>query len=47
MARIVIAEFMDAAAVAQLARRHDVLYDVALVDDGARLYREAPSGPTR
>jgi (S)-sulfolactate dehydrogenase len=41
MKRIVIAEFMDAAAVAQLRERHDVLYDVALVDDGARLYREA------
>jgi (S)-sulfolactate dehydrogenase len=41
MKRIVIAEFMDAAAVAQLRARHDVLYDVALVDDGARLYREA------
>jgi (S)-sulfolactate dehydrogenase len=41
MKRIVIAEFMDAAAVALLRVRHDVLYDVALVDDGARLYREA------
>ena len=41
MKRIVIAEFMDAAAVAQLRARHDVLYDVALVDDGARLFREA------
>lgn len=41
MKRIVIAEFMDAAAVAQLRERHDVLYDVALVDDGARLYQEA------
>jgi (S)-sulfolactate dehydrogenase len=41
MKRIVIAEFMDAAAVAQLRTQHDVLYDVALVDDGARLYREA------
>jgi (S)-sulfolactate dehydrogenase len=41
MKRIVIAEFMDAAAVAQLRERHDVLYDVALVDDGARLYKEA------
>lgn len=41
MKRIVIAEFMDAAAVAQLRERHDVLHDVALVDDGARLYQEA------
>ncbi|SFP89346.1 hydroxyacid dehydrogenase [Variovorax sp. 770b2] len=41
MKRIVIAEFMDAAAVALLRVRHDVLYDVALVDDGARLFREA------
>ena len=41
MKRIVIAEFMDAAAVALLRARHDVLYDVALVDDGARLHREA------
>ncbi|MGJ7605254.1 hydroxyacid dehydrogenase [Variovorax sp. LT1R20] len=41
MKRIVIAEFMDAAAVAQLRTRHDVLYDVALVEDGARLFREA------
>lgn len=37
MARIVITEFMDEAAVAQLRARHDVLYDPALVDDGPRL----------
>jgi (S)-sulfolactate dehydrogenase len=40
--RIVIAEFMDEAAVAQLRAQHDVLYDPHLVDDGARLHREAP-----
>jgi (S)-sulfolactate dehydrogenase len=39
--RIVIAEFMDEAAVAQLRALHDVLYDPALVDDGERLRREA------
>ncbi|VTU39631.1 hydroxyacid dehydrogenase [Variovorax sp. PBL-E5] len=41
MTRIVIAEFMDEAAVAQLRAQHDVLYDPTLVDDGARLHREA------
>ena len=41
MTRIVIAEFMDSAAVARLRERHEVLYDPALVDDAARLYREA------
>jgi (S)-sulfolactate dehydrogenase len=41
MKRIVIAEFMDDAAVAQLRARHDVLYDPQLVDDGARLHAEA------
>jgi len=41
MTRIVIAEFMDEAAVAQLRARHDVLYDPLLVDDSARLHREA------
>ena len=35
MARIVISEFIDERAVAQLAERHDVLYDPALVDDPA------------
>ena len=33
MARIVVCEFMDERAVAQMAARHDVLYDPALVDD--------------
>lgn len=42
MKRIVIAEFMDEDAVARLRARHDVLYDPRLVDDGARLHREAP-----
>jgi (S)-sulfolactate dehydrogenase len=41
MSRIVIAEFMDEAAVAQLRAQHDVLYDPKLVDDGTRLHREA------
>ena len=41
MARVVIAEFMDERAVAQLAARHDVLYDPQLVDDAARLAAEA------
>ena len=39
--RIVISEFMDAPAVAQLAAQHDVLYDTALVDDAPRLLIEA------
>ena len=41
MARIVITEFMDERAVAQLRAVHDVLYNPALVDDPARLLREA------
>ena len=41
MARIVITEFMDERAVAQLAARHDVLYDATLVDDAPRLSSEA------
>lgn len=41
MSRIVIAEFMDTDAVATLRVSHDVLYDPALVDDGARLLAEA------
>jgi len=41
MSRIVITEFMDEPAVAQLAARHDVLYDARLVDDPARLKAEA------
>jgi len=35
--RIVITEFMDERAVAQLRARHDVLYDPLLVDDAPRL----------
>ncbi|MDH6593439.1 (S)-sulfolactate dehydrogenase [Variovorax sp. TBS-050B] len=41
MQRIVIAEFMDAAAVERLRAQHDVHYDPALVDDPARLFDEA------
>lgn len=41
MARIVITEFMDERAVAQLKAAHDVLYDPKLVDDAARLLTEA------
>ena len=41
MARIVIPEFMDERAVAQLRAAHDVLYDPALVDDAPRLKAEA------
>ena len=43
MSFIVIAEFMDERAVAQLRARHEVLYDPALVDDAARLLQEAAS----
>lgn len=43
MARIVITEFMDERAVAQLAARHDVLYAPTLVDDAPRLHAEAPA----
>lgn len=39
--RIVITEFMDERAVAQLRAQHDVLYDPQLVDDAPRLLREA------
>jgi (S)-sulfolactate dehydrogenase len=39
--RIIITEFMGEAAVAQLSSVHDVLYDAKLVDDPARLHREA------
>lgn len=42
-ARIVITEFMDERAVAQLAAAHDVLYDPLLVDDAPRLITEAAS----
>lgn len=41
--RIVITEFMDERAVAQLQARHAVLYDPKLVDDAARLHAEAAS----
>jgi (S)-sulfolactate dehydrogenase len=41
MARIVVCEFMDESAVAQLRSRHDVLYDPTLVDEPARLHAEA------
>ena len=41
MSRVVISEFMDERAVAQLRARHDVLYDPSLVDDGGRLKAEA------
>ncbi len=40
MKRVVISEFMDEDAVADLATDHDVLYDPALVDDEARLMSE-------
>ena len=44
MARIVITEFMDERAVAQLrAAGHEVLYDALLVDDAPRLAKEAAS----
>ena len=39
--RLLITEFMDPRAVAQLAAAHDVLYDPALVDDAPRLLSEA------
>jgi len=41
MSRIVITEFMDERAVAQLRAVHDVLYDAKLVDDPVRLHAEA------
>lgn len=41
MKRIVISEFMDERAVAQLRQGFEVLYDPALVDDAPRLAREA------
>ena len=41
MARIVITEFMDERAVAQLRARHEVLYEPSLVDDAPRLLTEA------
>ncbi|MEO8023641.1 hydroxyacid dehydrogenase [Polaromonas sp.] len=42
-ARIVISEFMDERAVAQLAAEHNVLYDPLLVDDAPRLITQAAS----
>ena len=41
MSRILVTEFMDERAVAQLQAKHDVLYDPKLVDDAARLHAEA------
>ena len=41
MSRIVITEFMDERAVAQLKAKHDVLYDPKLVDDAPRLKAQA------
>jgi (S)-sulfolactate dehydrogenase len=41
MSRVVITEFMDERAVAQLAAHHDVLYNAALVDDAPRLLGQA------
>lgn len=41
MARVVISEFMDGAAVERLRAAHDVLYDAKLVDDAPRLLAEA------
>ena len=41
MARIVICEFMDERAVAQLRAQHDVLYDAGLQKDAPRLLQEA------
>ena len=41
MARIVICEFMDERAVAQLRAQHDVLYDAGLQKDAPRLMQEA------
>ena len=38
MGRVVITEFMDDRAGAQLRARHDVHYDAKLVDDGATLH---------
>lgn len=43
MARIVITEFMDERAVAQLKAQHDVLYAPTLVDDAPHLLAQASS----
>ena len=47
MARIVICEFMDERAVAQLAAVHDVFYDAALQKDAPRLLQEAANCDAR
>ncbi len=41
--QIVISEFMDDSAVAQLQARHDVVFDPTLVDDMPRLLQVAPT----
>jgi (S)-sulfolactate dehydrogenase len=41
MARIVITEFIDERALPALRAKHDVVYDARLVDDPARLMKEA------
>jgi (S)-sulfolactate dehydrogenase len=43
MARIVVCEFMDERAVAQLQAKHQVFYDAELQKDAARLLQEAPN----
>jgi (S)-sulfolactate dehydrogenase len=43
MAKIVIAEFIDERALPALRAKHEVLYDPKLVDDAARLLKEAAS----
>ena len=43
MSRIVITEFMDERAIAQLAAQHQVRYDPKLVDDALRMQAEAGS----
>ena len=43
MSRIVITEFIDERALPALRAKHDVLYDAKLVDDPARLMKEAAS----
>ena len=41
MAKVVITEFIDERALPALRAKHDVVYDARLVDDPARLMREA------
>jgi (S)-sulfolactate dehydrogenase len=43
MAKIVIAEFIDERALPALRAKHEVLYEPKLVDDAARLLKEAAS----